>query len=131
MRGSKSDLPWSTELSTEVSEYTSLDLLLKLSNSIQIDIIPGDVEASSNKTFEWQVAFFSDNNMYIDIFFDNPGLISTGADDPDMLSVTLSNMESFMYPVSEEKLNLEDGYKVQVKLPPQVAKELKEKKEET
>lgn len=63
-------------MDTSISEYSKLDLMLKLTKSVEIGMIPGDGEAIEKKSFQWQVKFFSEKMMFIDVFFDNPDMVS-------------------------------------------------------
>ena len=65
-------IPYEDTINSEIDEYTKLDLMLKLTDSLQIGMIPGDGVAVDQKQFNWQVRYFSDRYMYIDVFFDNP-----------------------------------------------------------
>ena len=50
--------------------------------------------------------------MYIDLWFENPESISAQGENLDVLEVTFSNMNTYMRPIDDQKINLEDGYKV-------------------
>jgi hypothetical protein len=46
---------YETEFSTELSEVAKIDQMLKLTNSVKVEIIPGSNENLANMNFTWQV----------------------------------------------------------------------------
>ena len=95
---------YETEFSTELSEVAKIDQMLKLTNSVKVEIIPGSNENLANMNFTWQVVEIQGDNLIIDTFFENTDYISADEENPDVVVFTFQNTEKFLKPVDDSKV---------------------------
>ena len=82
--------------------------LLKLSNSIATELIPGDDNYLDKKSFVWSLFVFDENMLGIEFKFDYPEYISV--DQLDSMKITYFQTDTWISPQNSIKLNVPDGY---------------------
>ena len=95
--------------------------MLKLSNSFEVDLVPGTSQDLDKKSFSWTVKELSGTSIDFDFTFENPEYISMG-DRADYMNVKFHNTDVYMVPKDSDKAAAPDGYQISIKLPPQKQK---------
>ena len=86
----------------------SLTKLFKLSESIFMELIPGDENYLDKKTFEWELSGYSEKEMSFKFKFAHPLFISVGA--LDTIKITFYNTEVWISPTDPSKLSVPDSF---------------------
>ena len=102
------------EAPTELTDLKRVEILLKISNSITLELIPGNLMNVELKQYDWKLITFSETNLDIKIVFDNPTVISF--DTPDNILITFMNTHTYMKPSRDDRLPLPNGYKIRAPL---------------
>lgn len=71
-----------------------LTLYLKLTRSIQIELVPGSEFYPDKKTFDWHVTSYDKTSVILKIDFADPEYISSGG--VDTLKLKIANTEAWM-----------------------------------
>ena len=69
---------------------------LKLTDSLKLQLIPGNDIYPDKKGFEWQLKSYSEKSMEYKVTFEHPNYISVG--DPDTLKVVFNNTSTYLAP---------------------------------
>ena len=73
-----------------------IQTFLQLTKSIKVELVPGNELYLDKKGFTWRLVKYSESNMGIQIYFENPEYISFGK--VDTLKITFSNSAKFLRP---------------------------------
>ena len=105
------------EAPAELTDLKRIEILLKISNSITLELIPGNLINVELKQYDWKLISFSETKLDIKIVFDNPTVISF--DTPDTVLITYMNTHTFMKPSRDDRLPIPNGYKIVAPFPVQ------------
>ena len=96
--------------------------LIKLTDSVKVELIPWKTTYLPEKTYSWECNEMDSETLSFNFFFDKPPFISTD-ERPDTLMFTFTNTHLYMVPNDDSKEPIPDGWKVSLKLPPQMSLE--------
>ena len=85
--------------SGDLSEEQNIAVMqswLKLTDSLKLQLIPGNDMYTDKKGFKWQLKSYSEKSMDYKVTFEHPNYISVG--DPDTLKVVFNNTSSYLAP---------------------------------
>ena len=77
-----------------ISELESLESLLKIAGCINMELIPGAEISSSKKEFNWSLNKLDEEDLAMQISFDNPETISIDA--PDSIKIIFQKSDYFI-----------------------------------
>ena len=89
---------------------------VKLTGSIQVELIPGNDLYIDKKGYSWEIVRYDEKGIEFKFKFEHPKYISV--EDPDTMLVRFYNTADYLMPVDEEKLPVPEGYTMTIKLPP-------------
>lgn len=99
------------------SDLAQIESLLKLSKSIEVELVPGSDNYLDMKGFTWQLASYKETSISLKFTFEHPEYISVGK--PDTIKVTYSNAEAWISPQDPNIQGLPQGYTTTFKVKPQ------------
>ena len=73
--------------------------LLKLSESIKAELVPGIDNYLDKKGFSWEVVSYNDIKIGLKFTYDHPEYISVGK--PDTMKISFYNTEAWVVPLNE------------------------------
>ena len=80
-------------------------------------MITKNLEKSEQQDFFWSFIEFDEKRMHLNIEFNNPEVVSF--DKTDIIQIMFMNTQFYLVPKSPELLSTPNGFKVDVKMPPQ------------
>ena len=86
-----------------------MTILLKLSNSITVELVPGNENYLDKKTYTWSLFNYDETKIGLKFDFDFPAFISAGGQ-LDTMKITFSNTKIWIRSTDEKKLSIPDGY---------------------
>lgn len=111
------DVEFDESFSAELTEASGLDQLIKLTNSVEMSLVPGSNMDLDKREFSWSIVHLEGKEMVIELDFDNPEYISSGDDNTDVLVISFYNTEYFLQPDDLDKKPIGDGYQLSINLP--------------
>ena len=100
-----------------MTEASGLDQLIKLTNSVEMDLVPGSNKDADKREFSWNIVQLNGDKMVIDIYFDNVEYISSSDENADVMMISFYNTEFYLVPSDLNKKPIGDGYQLAVNLP--------------
>lgn len=82
--------------------------ILKLSESLLVELVPGDDNYLDKKTFTWKLYEYDGTKVGFTFDFDHPEYVSVGA--LDTMKITFFNTDIWLSPFDEQKTAITDGY---------------------
>jgi hypothetical protein len=98
-----------SSVESDATESEKIANLLKLSNSFEVNLVPGTAQDLDKKAFNWTVSELSGDKVAFDFTFENPEYISMG-DRADYMNVVFRNTDVYLVPLDSEKGAVPDGY---------------------
>ena len=80
-----------------------------MSNSFEVDLIPGTQQDLDKKDFKWTVSELNGDKIAFDFTFENPEYISMG-DRADFMNVKFYNTDVYLVPKNSDKAAVPPGY---------------------
>ena len=101
------------EASTDVIE---IDKLMKETESLSLTLLTNNLEVIEYQGFTWQIVRFEKGLLNIQMYFENPEVISYYM--IDTIQVKFENTPYFLNPKDKDLQPTPNGFKIDVKMPP-------------
>ena len=91
---------------------------LKITESINCTLVPGDYSYLDKKDFEWELNRYGEEELGLNFKFDHPEFISTGGK-PDTMRVWFNNTDVYLPAASKKWATMPSNFTMTFKIPPQ------------
>ena len=90
---------------------------------MSLSLLPASNKYIDKVGFQWQIVDIVDEQLTIDIFFENTDYVSVDQDFLDIMSIKFHNTDQYMKPEGEGLNSIFDGFVINCKVPVQLPRE--------
>ena len=98
-----------------------MSTLLRLTNSLKVELIPYDNNHLEKKSYNWTISAINESKIKFNFKFDHPEYISVNG--VDIIFIIFENADFFLQPQSKDVEPLPNGWRVKIHLRPQLLEE--------
>ena len=97
-----------TTVDAKLNDFDATTSLLKVTESIKAELVPGTENNLDKKEFTWKLVKYSKSEVQLQFNFKFPEFISV--DKVDTMKITFNNADNWVSPTDETKTSIPNGF---------------------